>query len=154
MFLQRIAGGRWIASIRHFQWSHPSFLIATPENGPDSLVLSYALLGPVLTAARPIAAILSAVVAGLPVSLGATPVPPAPPAKQEECGSCGCCSAPTPEERPSILKGLRYAATDMLDDLLPWLLAGMVVAALIQGFFRPTRCFNGAAAWGRSSPCR
>ncbi len=42
-----------------------SFLISTPENGADSLVLSYALLGPFMTAARPIAAIVSAVVAGV-----------------------------------------------------------------------------------------
>ena len=42
-----------------------SFLIATPENGADSLSLSYILLGPLLTIARPIAAIASAVVAGI-----------------------------------------------------------------------------------------
>ncbi|MAX24110.1 MAG: hypothetical protein CMJ19_06345 [Phycisphaeraceae bacterium] len=46
-----------------------SFLIATPENGADSLALSYALLGPVLMIARPVAAIIIAVATGFSVSL-------------------------------------------------------------------------------------
>ena len=46
-----------------------SFLIATPENGADSIALSYALLGPVLMIARPVAAIVIAVATGFSVSL-------------------------------------------------------------------------------------
>lgn len=42
-----------------------SFLVATPETGVDSVTVSYALLGPFLTIVRPIAAICSAIVAGL-----------------------------------------------------------------------------------------
>jgi uncharacterized membrane protein YraQ (UPF0718 family) len=42
-----------------------SFLVATPETGVDSVAVSYALLGPVLTIVRPIAAIISAIVSGL-----------------------------------------------------------------------------------------
>ena len=42
-----------------------SFLVATPENGADSIALSYVLLGPVMTVLRPVAAIVSAVVTGL-----------------------------------------------------------------------------------------
>ncbi|NVK88423.1 MAG: SO_0444 family Cu/Zn efflux transporter [Gammaproteobacteria bacterium] len=42
-----------------------SFLVATPETGPDSVSLSYALLGPFMAIIRPIAAITSAIVAGL-----------------------------------------------------------------------------------------
>ena len=41
-----------------------SFLIATPENGADSIAVSYALLGPVMTVARLVAALTSAVVTG------------------------------------------------------------------------------------------
>ena len=44
-----------------------SFLVATPETGVDSLAISYAMLGPFLTIARPIAAVVSAVVTGLMV---------------------------------------------------------------------------------------
>lgn len=42
-----------------------SFLVATPENGADSLALTYALLGPFMTIVRPIAAIFSAIAAGV-----------------------------------------------------------------------------------------
>ena len=48
-----------------------SFLIATPETGPDSVAVSYALLGPFMAVVRPIAAVLSAVFAGL-LTLGLT----------------------------------------------------------------------------------
>jgi len=41
-----------------------SFLVSTPEIGLDSFALSYALLGPFVAIARPIAAFISAVAAG------------------------------------------------------------------------------------------
>ncbi|MCE2572759.1 SO_0444 family Cu/Zn efflux transporter [Motilimonas eburnea] len=42
-----------------------AFLVATPETGVDSVSVSYALLGPFMAIIRPIAAIVSAIVAGL-----------------------------------------------------------------------------------------
>jgi len=42
-----------------------SFLVATPETGVDSISFSYAVLGPIFALARPISALLSAVVAGV-----------------------------------------------------------------------------------------
>jgi HflK protein len=42
-----------------------AFLVATPETGIDQLALSYSLTDPLLTAARPIAGILSAIAAGI-----------------------------------------------------------------------------------------
>ena len=42
-----------------------SFLVSTPETGVDSVTISYALLGPFMAIVRPIAAIVSAVTAGL-----------------------------------------------------------------------------------------
>lgn len=44
-----------------------SFLVSTPETGVDSVSVSYALLGPVFAIVRPIAAIISAIYAGLMV---------------------------------------------------------------------------------------
>ncbi len=41
-----------------------SFLVATPQNGADSVALSYALLGPVFTVVRVVASLLSALTAG------------------------------------------------------------------------------------------
>ena len=42
-----------------------SFLVSTPETGVDSVTISYALLGPFMAIVRPIAAIVSAITAGL-----------------------------------------------------------------------------------------
>lgn len=42
-----------------------AFLVSTPETGVDSISFTYALMGPVMAIARPIAAITSAIVAGL-----------------------------------------------------------------------------------------
>ncbi|MDO6539955.1 SO_0444 family Cu/Zn efflux transporter [Alteromonas stellipolaris] len=44
-----------------------SFLVSTPETGVDSVSVSYALLGPLYAIVRPIAAIVSAIYAGLMV---------------------------------------------------------------------------------------
>ena len=42
-----------------------SFLVSTPETGVDSVTISYALLGPFMAIVRPVAAIASAITAGL-----------------------------------------------------------------------------------------
>ncbi|MFV0350286.1 MAG: SO_0444 family Cu/Zn efflux transporter [Halodesulfovibrio sp.] len=42
-----------------------SFLISTPESGVDSIAVTYALLDPVMTVLRPLAAFISAITAGL-----------------------------------------------------------------------------------------
>jgi len=41
-----------------------SFLVATPQNGADSVALSYALLGPVFTVVRVVSSLVSALAAG------------------------------------------------------------------------------------------
>ena len=42
-----------------------SFLIATPETGMDSIPITYALMDPVITVMRPVAAFITAIVAGI-----------------------------------------------------------------------------------------
>ncbi|WP_425429857.1 SO_0444 family Cu/Zn efflux transporter [Desulfovibrio gilichinskyi] len=44
-----------------------SFLISTPETGVDSIAVTYALLDPIMTILRPIAAFITAVIAGIMV---------------------------------------------------------------------------------------
>ena len=44
-----------------------SFLISTPETGVDSIAVTYALLDPIMTMLRPIAAFFTAVIAGIMV---------------------------------------------------------------------------------------
>ncbi len=82
-----------------------SFLVATPETGVDSVSVSYALLGPVFAIVRPIAAITSAIYAGLMVKWFDTPdannQPQTDQAAGKEAGtSSACCSAKQPETKP------------------------------------------------------
>jgi HflK protein len=49
-----------------------AFLVATPETGADSISLTYALTDPLMTVFRPIAGVLTAIVAGILTNLGAT----------------------------------------------------------------------------------
>src|SRR5260370_5998603 len=64
-----------------------AFLIATPETGADSISLSYALMDPITTVARPVAAVFTAITAGVCTNLFCTsqipqqrqtPIPPPP----------------------------------------------------------------------------
>jgi len=130
-----------------------SFLIATPETGPDSIAISWGLLGPFMAVLRPVAAVLSAIAAGLLTSWtdsrdtdeqrgsdpSAAPVTGC-------CSSAGsCCDAAQPaaesnstsDTPESALAGLRYAFTAILDDIAPWLAVGLVLAALVATWSHP-----------------
>ncbi|WP_370242491.1 SO_0444 family Cu/Zn efflux transporter [Marisediminitalea sp.] len=82
-----------------------SFLVATPETGVDSVSVSYALLGPVFAIVRPVAAITSAIYAGLMVKWFDTPDANNQPhtvqaAATEADTSSACCSTKQPETKP------------------------------------------------------
>jgi len=46
-----------------------AFMIATPETGVDSLAVTYALIDPLMTVLRPVAAVVTAIVAGVAANL-------------------------------------------------------------------------------------
>jgi len=105
-----------------------AFLISTPETGVDSIAVNYALLDPIMTFIRPVAALVTGAVAGLLVDR----IDPDPPAK----------AAPTfvpldgfAMAKPPVLKRLRrgmaFAFGDMLGDIGPWFLFGVLLAGLI-----------------------
>lgn len=122
-----------------------AFLVGTPGVGVDSVALTYALLGPFMAAARLCAAVATAVAAGLAVGWGS----PAPPRAEPEAadGSCGCtdgCSGAEPAEGGDACEGGtcsgpvqgRWAAawqavTELIDDIGPWLLLGLLVAGAL-----------------------
>ncbi|WFM72464.1 SO_0444 family Cu/Zn efflux transporter [Halomonas sp. CKK8] len=121
-----------------------AFLIGTPGIGVDSMAITYALLGPFMAVARATSAVLTAIVTGLLVGRTVpTDMPTSVPADVEPeaedgCGSCcasGCGDArdmPAESAAPRLASrladGLRYAFTDILDDISLWLLVGLLVA--------------------------
>jgi uncharacterized membrane protein YraQ (UPF0718 family) len=135
-----------------------SFLVATPETGVDSVSVSYALLGPVFAIYRPITAIFSAIITGLLVSTIKKENITLPKESKEKTQSC-CASKNKAEQIPEEVKpsccasekikttsvksenflskttsGIHYAATKLIDDIIIWLLIGLVFATLIKTF--------------------
>ncbi|WP_206483494.1 SO_0444 family Cu/Zn efflux transporter [Thalassotalea sp. G2M2-11] len=131
-----------------------SFLVATPETGVDSVSVSYALLGPIMAIYRPITAILSAIMTGLFVSGASEPDKQPSMSSRSCCASenkqtttnTNCCGSQSTPNQPSVisktLSGLRYAATQLIDDLVIWLSIGLVFATLVRTFVPETFLLN------------
>lgn len=108
-----------------------SFLISTPETGVDSVAVSWAMLDPLMTVTRPIAAIFTALLTGSAEVL----------LNPEKTGSAESPAAQPGTEHGSLVsrlrKGLHYGYFVLMADLcwsLLWgfLLAGAVSALLPQ----------------------
>jgi uncharacterized membrane protein YraQ (UPF0718 family) len=100
------------------------FLIATPELGIDAILLSVPLLGGQLTVARLVAAFAVALVTALVV--GRVVGPPAP------VGDAQGRRQAQPPLRQRIVAGLRFGLEELFDHTMPWVLAGLLVAAWAQ----------------------
>ncbi len=118
-----------------------AFLIATPESGVDSITVSWALLDPLLTVARPVSAFVSAVVAGILENLvderqpaKIMPLPMAAPLSTS-CNDSHCGCHEEEQQHPGLLaklrQGLGYALNDIWGDLAGWFFIGIVLAAAI-----------------------
>ena len=125
-----------------------AFLVSTPETGVDSISITYALMGPFMAVVRPIAALFSAITAGLLVALfDAEATGEQPKAGSGTCCGCepqnnsvaepSCCaheSPPAPNLASKAWEGIRYAFTSLLDDIVFWLVVGMLFAAATKTF--------------------
>ena len=114
-----------------------SFLISTPESGVDSISITYALLDPILTIARPLVAFFTAALAGLAQNLvdykqQITPLQP-----DLTCPVDGCCDGVHCEPEvhrhhhtmiEKLTAGIRYAFFDFWSDLVGWFFIGILLA--------------------------
>lgn len=136
-----------------------SFMIATPETGPDSIALTYALLGPFMAILRPLAAIASALFAGLlnvlfipQQKLTGFQLPVLNSAPACGCEAGGCATTDKEQETTGLwrraISGLHYAFNDILDDIWLWLFAGLLLAALVMSYLPP----DSLASWGDGLP--
>jgi len=118
-----------------------AFLISTPESGVDSMAITYALLDPIMTVARPVAAFITAVAAGITENLLQTQ-------KEEDwekvidrsCPIDNCCDGNEclPEDHSrhhsfieKLWSGLKFAVDDLWGDLAGWFFAGLLLAGVI-----------------------
>ena len=125
-----------------------SFLISTPESGVDSIPITYALMDPIITVIRPVAAFITAITAGITENFFNKSAPSSNQTLADSCsasGGCGCSESvpPVPESSdPSlgarIVSGLKYAFVDLLGDVGKWFLVGILLAGLISYFIPDT----------------
>ncbi|KPJ98369.1 MAG: permease [Desulfobacterales bacterium SG8_35] len=118
-----------------------AFLISTPESGVDSMAITYALLDPIMTVARPVSAFVTAVAAGISENLLQTQ-------KEEDwnrvidrsCPIDNCCDGNEcpPQEHArhhtfaeKLWSGLKFAVDDLWGDLAGWFFAGLLLAGII-----------------------
>lgn len=118
-----------------------AFLISTPESGVDSISITYALLDPLMTLARPLAAFLTALTAGFAENYFNPPVSDGAGNGLGSCQLDNCCDGSdctpaTHQKHHSFLErigfGCRYAITDIWGDLAVWFFIGIVVAGVIS----------------------
>jgi uncharacterized membrane protein YraQ (UPF0718 family) len=118
-----------------------AFLISTPESGVDSMAITYALLDPIMTVARPVAAFFTAVAAGITENLIHTQ------SEQDwlrvidrSCPIDNCCDgiACPPEDharhhsfQEKVVVGIKFAVDDLWGDLAGWFFAGLLLAGFI-----------------------
>lgn len=136
-----------------------AFLISTPESGVDSISISWALLDPIMTIARPVAAFLSAMVAGIFENLFNPPKAERPINWLQACPVDNCCDgsdcdAETHRAHHTIFEkfgaGCLYAVTDLWADMMLWFLAGLLLAGVISALV-PDSFFAGYLGGGLSS---
>jgi uncharacterized membrane protein YraQ (UPF0718 family) len=117
-----------------------AFLISTPESGVDSISTTYALLDPLMTVARPVAAFLTAIAAGITENLFHPPRENEGPPPLRPCPVDGCCDgvdcSPADHARHHSLPekigtGLKIAVTDLWGDLAGWFFIGLLLGGVI-----------------------
>lgn len=114
--------------------SSAAFLVSVPETGVDSMAITWALLDPLMTVLRPIAAFVTATVTGLLINrLPEEPLPQ--PAADVACSEA-CCDQPAARgSRHPLLQrlreGLGYAFGELLADIGAWLMLGIAIAGVI-----------------------
>lgn len=112
-----------------------AFLVATPETGVDSIGITYALIDPLMTVARPVSALATAIGAGVAVGAVAEEGRPAEEKEEEE----DCCEThehdqehPQEEGRSGVLRRAgAYAFGPLLADLTPAFLVGFALSAAL-----------------------
>jgi len=117
-----------------------AFMISTPESGVDSIAITYALMDPIMTIARPVSAFLTATIAGILENIVSfrEAQPSLPSGSSPSLDSC--CNGNHNHSKefhkpPSFMKklylGFRYALVEFWGDLAGWFLIGILIAGVI-----------------------
>ena len=104
-----------------------SFLIATPQTGVDSIAATWSLLGPAFAVVRPVAAFATSLLGGMAVGYDERKSPAGSDSgRADACTNC----RPVSFSR-KCLDALRYGFVDLVGSIGVWLVAGLLIAAVI-----------------------
>ncbi len=109
-----------------------SFLVSTPESGVDSIAITYALLDPIMTVARPLAAFITGITAGIlenTVSWKSSAELDSP--TPVSAAAAGDTSEDQEPLMTRIIHGLRYGFREIWADIALWFFVGLFLAGLI-----------------------
>ncbi len=122
-----------------------SFLVATPQTGVDSISATYALLGPAFAVIRPVAALVTAISAGFLVGRAERGM-----SSDEQVEFASLQDAEDSSMESTFVGKLRvafvYGFYHLVRSIGRWLVAGLVVAALIAVFV-PQEFFAALGDW-------
>jgi len=118
-----------------------AFLISTPESGVDSIAITYALLDPIITVARPVAAFITATIAGFIENLSGRYIASAALTPDLTCPIDNCCDGTDCRQADhtnhhsfteKLSFGMKYAFGELWGDLAVWFFAGIILAGMIS----------------------
>lgn len=117
-----------------------AFLISTPESGIDSIAITYALMDPIMTVVRPLAAFITGALAGIIENLFSFNEEEQAVRSTNSCPVDNCCDGvdcPPEIHRnhhsffEKIQAGIRYAVVDVWGDIVMWFFVGLLLAGCI-----------------------
>ncbi len=136
-----------------------AFLISTPESGVDSISITYALLDPILTVARPLVAFITAFTAGFAENLFHPPPQQSvtnnkTSSQGDTCaGDPSCCQEeghPHYSFTEKIKVGIGYAVGELWSDLAGWFFTGIILAGVITALL-PAELIESSLGGGLNS---
>jgi len=115
-------------------------MISTPESGVDSMAITYALLDPLMTIARPVVAFITAASAGITENLFSSRNKQRSTSPDLTCPVDGCCDGidcPPGEHirhhtfMDKARAGLNFVRTELWGDMAGWFFLGLLLAGFI-----------------------
>jgi uncharacterized membrane protein YraQ (UPF0718 family) len=120
-----------------------AFLISTPESGVDSIAVTYALLDPLMTVIRPIAAFVTALLAGFAENILFWEKSEKEITVDRSCPVDGCCDGmDCPDEihrkhhsiQEKLIAGIKFSYREVWGDIAVWFFIGVSIAGVITTF--------------------
>ena len=115
-----------------------AFLISTPESGVDSIAVTYALLDPIMTVVRPIAAFITAMAGGIVENIVSFRTKAVPLNMYRNSDDCCFDNNQSRKSNKSISPfyskiktGIRFALIDVWGDIATWFFTGVILAGTI-----------------------